>query len=231
LVLVDGKHVIRTSKFGVIELFDLGSNTVVTKFDNNRTETHGLAVNLDQTLLATGGFDRTIDIWDLKQGNLINSIPAHDYSIRTLVFDKHNRIFSGGTDGVIKQWNMEHTEPIRIFSGHSARVRTIDLSPDQTLIVSGGEDNKVMVWEIETGKLLLTIHGPLSYVGNVRFGKSNNIIYVTYFNGEIRKIDLDRAKQDPVQHLQKVKKVTGLKVDEFKVKTINRTEWDKLNIN
>ncbi len=229
LVLADGKRVIRTSKFGVIEIFDLESNKVITKFNNNRTETHSLAVNHDQTLLATGGFDRTIDIWDLSSGKLIKSILAHNYSIRTLIFDKNNRIISGGTDGAVKLWEIDKMEPIRDFLGHTARVRTIDLSPDESLIVSGSEDNRVKVWEIKTGKLLLTYHGPSSYVGGVRFGKTNNIIYVTHFDGTIRKINLNNTKKDPAEHLQRVLKLTGLKVEGIKIVTLNRTEWEQIN--
>ena len=43
---------------------------------------------------------------------------------------------------------------IRTLDGHSSHVESVAISPDNTKIVSGSNDNTIKVWGLDTGKLL-----------------------------------------------------------------------------
>jgi uncharacterized caspase-like protein len=48
---------------------------------------------------------------------------------------------------------------VQTLSGHAGAVWTVALSPDEQTLASGGEDNKVKLWNLSNGKLLHTFAG------------------------------------------------------------------------
>lgn len=58
---------------------------------------------------------------------------------------------------VLSKEKREAIQPIKVFYGHSARVNTINISDDDSLIVSGGSDKKAYVWDVKSGKFVATL--------------------------------------------------------------------------
>ena len=46
-----------------------------------------------------------------------------------------------------------------VFSGHSQCVRSFAFSPDGTLLVSGGNDKTIKLWDVQTGGIIRTFYG------------------------------------------------------------------------
>ena len=61
-------------------------------------------------------------------------------------------LFSGGTDGIVRQWNLADanpakTEPVKSFAGHTAAVNEISISPNGQLLCSVSEDKTLRIWK------------------------------------------------------------------------------------
>ena len=56
---------------------------------------------------------------------------------------------------------------IAILSGHNDYVRSITLSQDGTLLVSGSDDKSIKLWDMQTGGVVKTFYGHSSYVLSV----------------------------------------------------------------
>jgi Tol biopolymer transport system component len=68
------------------------------------------------------------------------------------------RIVGGGTNGLLRIWNMSGNTIINM-TGLSGNVYSVDWSPDNTKIVSGHDDGIVRVWNASTGQLITTLTG------------------------------------------------------------------------
>lgn len=76
---------------------------------------------------------------------------------------KENKtIFAGSWDKDIWSWDIESRQPGRKYSGHSDFVKAVLCTKlgEQDILVSGGADKKIIVWDIETGRRLHTIQDP-----------------------------------------------------------------------
>ncbi|KAJ6441756.1 transcriptional repressor [Purpureocillium lavendulum] len=71
-------------------------------------------------------------------------------------------VFAGSWDKDIWSWDIESTQPRRKYSGHSDFVKAVITAriSDADILISGGADKKIMVWDIETGCRTHTIQDP-----------------------------------------------------------------------
>lgn len=99
-----------------------------------------------------------------KKGQVIHTIThdsttGHDHRSYTLTPDGLT-VISGGSWGLLTSYDPETGEKLHDFVGHTSDVWAVAASPDSRYLVSGSDDQTVKLWEIDSGKLLLTIfHG------------------------------------------------------------------------
>jgi WD40 repeat protein len=102
---------------------------------------------------------KTLEI--LRNGRVIHTFTRgltdgyHHYSL-TLTPDGQT-IISGGGHGVLLSYNPQTGKKIREFVGHTGTVWGVAVSPDSRFLISGSDDQTVKLWEIDSGRLLLTI--------------------------------------------------------------------------
>ncbi len=106
--------------------------------------------------LASGGFDKTIKLWQIDQTQAQKSLPAHQDQVLALAaFPTGQLLASGGKDRVVKLWNLATADPPRDIATHTKAVLSVAFSADGKVIASCGEDdNRVLLWDVEAGKAL-----------------------------------------------------------------------------
>ncbi|KAF3937639.1 Beta-TrCP [Dactylella cylindrospora] len=115
------------------------------------------AVDPTGTLLATGGSDGLVKIWDIKGGYVTHNFRGHGGVISALSFyapqDKNAkgwRLASGADDTKIIIWDLFSRKMVKTLEGHTSVVRGLDWSLDGSILVSGGRDAVFIIWETRT---------------------------------------------------------------------------------
>jgi len=84
-------------------------------------------------------------------------LQGHERALTQVKFSKEgDLIFSVSKDHVICAWYSTNGERFGAYKGHQGALWTVDVDPTTTLLVSGGADNTMRLWEVRTGKLLKT---------------------------------------------------------------------------
>ena len=83
----------------------------------------------------------------------------------------------------------------RIFTGHTRPIVSVAFAPDGKRILTGAEDNTVKLWDLATGKVLLTLTGHTGGVWAVAFAPDGKRALSGSNDNSMRYWDLDTGKE------------------------------------
>jgi WD40 repeat protein len=127
-----------------------------------------VAISPDGQTVASGSRDKTIQLWNLKTGELLGTLTGHSDRVTCVTFSSGGQILaSAGADSTIKIWQVSTGELRSTLTGHAGAVNTVALSPDGKTAISGSWDRTVKLWNLLDGKLSHTLSGHLLSVASV----------------------------------------------------------------
>lgn len=107
--------------------------------------------------------DETMMIFDIKDGRKTKTVPSKKYGIHLARFTHHSRqILYASTkqDDALRLLELHNESYVRYFSGHTAQVTCLALSPGNDTFISCAADDTVCMWDLNSrspqGKLKLT---------------------------------------------------------------------------
>lgn len=111
------------------------------------------------TRVVTGGLDGQVKVWDTASGVLIADLEGHTGLVTHVLAIANDSqevktLVTVGVDGAIKAWEMSST-PRLLWAQKKAHVNGVNsVHSDGEYLISGGADNQVKVWEVQTGRMV-----------------------------------------------------------------------------
>ncbi|EGC39617.1 hypothetical protein DICPUDRAFT_26566 [Dictyostelium purpureum] len=108
-------------------------------------------------LIVSGSYDLGVRVWD-SEGNLISTGTGHLAGVKCVswINDKDNSnlsFVSASLDKTLRVWNFNKEQSeikaLAVLKEHTGSVESVDVSPDQTRIVSGSMDGTIKLWSIK----------------------------------------------------------------------------------
>ncbi|KAI8998193.1 WD40-repeat-containing domain protein [Gaertneriomyces semiglobifer] len=114
--------------------------------------------------LATGGKDKLINIWSVKDDSHIATFSQHRDSVTGLAFRlNHNQLYSASSDRTIKLWNIDLLSYVETLYGHQDAITNIDALARERCVSTGSRDRTCRLWKIvEESQLIFRGGGTVS---------------------------------------------------------------------
>jgi len=141
---------------------------------------------IDNDTMVSGSDDQTIQIWRISTGETVNimNLSSRVYAVRVFSI-KYQLIVCGtaGSSNNLQIYNYYTGDLIRTLIGHSSNVRSIEMLSEQ-FMVSGGQDQKVIIWDLTSYSIKYTLTGHIFSVTCVK-RLSSQLIASGDWNGTI----------------------------------------------
>jgi WD40 repeat protein len=123
---------------------------------------HGLAFSPDGTKLAVCGgkpaVDGSVEIfaWPALRSEVVLS--GHQDSVMAVAWRDASQLLTASLDRDIALWDPATKRPTLRYRGHSQGVYALCVLGDGTTLVSGGQDQSLRVWDLQSGELLRSLN-------------------------------------------------------------------------
>jgi WD40 repeat protein/tRNA A-37 threonylcarbamoyl transferase component Bud32 len=115
-----------------------------------------LATGPSPALVAAGGVDGSIRLWDVDSRRKLASFrtalhqrAGHEALVTSLAFSPDGAFLaSGHVDGKIHLWSLDTGQEIEVRARHDQSVGGLAFSPDGETLASGGLDSTLKLWEV-----------------------------------------------------------------------------------
>uniref|UniRef100_A0AAR2J984 Transducin (beta)-like 3 n=1 Tax=Pygocentrus nattereri TaxID=42514 RepID=A0AAR2J984_PYGNA len=112
------------------------------------------------TLLATGGCDGTIKLWDIVKQYCTHNLKGSSGVVHLVEFHPDIsllQLFSSSLDCAIRIWDLRTSKCICVLESHYSAVTSLAFSPDGHTLISSGRDKICTVWDLVQRKEKRTV--------------------------------------------------------------------------
>lgn len=145
-----------------VKVFEIPSGKLLKSFEGHTHHVLGIGWKADGKFLASGGADNSLKIWDYEKGEQSRTVPnAHTKQITSLTFaGKTIGFLTTSGDASVKLWNVDNGGQIRQFAGGADFLYAAASSADGKVVVTGGEEGLIRIYNGETAALIKVAYPP-----------------------------------------------------------------------
>ena len=124
------------------------------RFNFRNFNVFSLAFTPDGRILIVGNGDKKIQLWDVVDRHLIETISGHQHAVCELVFSADGKILaSGDTGGKIHLWEFATRKHLATYKASKGFVHTLAFTPDGKTLASmngigSSKDGTIYLWHV-----------------------------------------------------------------------------------
>jgi len=158
----DGKYLASGGADRFVKVTDLASGKVAKSFEGHLHHVLGVSWKRDGRTLASSGADNVVKVWDFVTGERKKNIEGFNKEVTSVAFiDATDQALASSGDNQVRLVR-ENGESVRTFSGETDYVYSAMATPDGKIVVAGGQDSMLRVWNGLDGKTLMNFPPPES---------------------------------------------------------------------
>lgn len=108
--------------------------------------------NLDQVILATGGYDHVVKVWQAHTGTCLRTFQHADSQVNSLAITPNKYVVAAAGYQHIRMYDMNSNNlaPIINYEGISKNISRLGFQDDGKWMYTGGEDCSARIWDLRS---------------------------------------------------------------------------------
>ena len=211
-VTPDGKRCVSGSGDCTIQVWDIYSEQRTMTLEGRTLGFHSpLSVSPDGKRCVSGALDCALRVWDIDSGRCMKIMEGHrSWNLSLVLTPDGKRCISGYSDGTIQIWEIASGHCLLTLKGYknkkisllasptmkytSPGIVYLCVTPDGKRCVSGSMDSTLRVWDIDSGKNLITVKGYKERIVSMAITPDSTCCFCGYSDGTLRAWDIVSGK-------------------------------------
>ncbi len=112
---------------------------------------YAMAWSPDGKLLATGGYDHLVLLWDTSSGKLVRTLKGHNGAVFSVSFNPDGSLLASASgDQTVKIWRVRDGERLDTLKEPQGQQFSVAFTPDGNHLVAGGFDKRLRIWSLKS---------------------------------------------------------------------------------
>lgn len=154
----DGKSLATASYDQTVRVWETGTGNPLQQFKSHSAYVLAVAFAANGKLLASAGSDQEILVWDVKTGKVQQRLKGHAADVTALAWapGSSTTLASAARERNVRIWNISTGKTAKILEA-TTDVVSLAWSPSGTQLAGGQADMRLHIWQVASGKPLLTL--------------------------------------------------------------------------
>jgi len=163
------------------------SSAPLQVLEGHENAVQSLAYSPARQMLASGGADKTVRLWDLDTLALKRRYRGMRDFVTAVSFSPNGKLLvAGALDGRLQVWSALSSRRMRSLTGHRGRIAATGFSPNGNYLASAGEDGTVRLWDVARGRVLRALPGHVGGATGVAFAPDGQHLASSGIDGRVR---------------------------------------------
>ncbi|MDQ7061933.1 MAG: hypothetical protein Q9M43_12790 [Sulfurimonas sp.] len=195
-------------------LYNVKTKKAITKVDRHHGEASCVGIDTQGKYMFSCGDDGKTFAIDIHSGKLAFTLPVHVDTVNDIAFSSNgNWIATCSYDRKISIFNLSMMTPKHKLKSHAAPVMKITFI-GQNKLFSVDKNNKAIIWNIYSGKVLARLEGIHDDVTQVVTAENNKFLFLGTALGYVLVYELNTYKQLSRKYIKLKSAITSLVFDE-----------------
>ncbi|XP_022670829.1 guanine nucleotide-binding protein subunit beta-5-like [Varroa jacobsoni] len=206
---MDKRHIVSSSQDGKMIIWDAFTTNKEHAVTMPTTWVMACAYAPSGNMVACGGLDNKVTVYPLSFEDDVSqrkkAVGTHTSYMSCCLFpNSDQQILTGSGDSTCALWDVECSQLLQSFHGHSGDVMSVDLSPTEmgNTFVSAGCDRQALIWDMRSGQCVQSFEGHDADINTVKFYPSGDAIVTGSDDATCRLFDL-RADREVAMYTKR----------------------------
>ncbi|MBI5761499.1 MAG: hypothetical protein HZA46_23560 [Planctomycetales bacterium] len=166
----DGKLLVTGAADKFVKLIDIATGKPIKQFEGHTHHVLDVTMRPDAKIIASAGADNVIKIWDVETGEQQRTIQGFTKQVTSIQYlgrgaAYFNQIVSCSGDKTVRFHQADNGNNFRSFAGstdymYAATAWVNELKDADKLVIAGGQDGTLRIWNGENGTLVKSFDPP-----------------------------------------------------------------------
>ncbi|XP_001606594.3 protein FAN [Nasonia vitripennis] len=211
---IQDDNIVSVGRDGVMKIYSIQTGKLVRSVNLSPVPLCSCVcyqTSTNSSVLVAGSSDNSLIFYDMEFGKVFETLNGHEDSISCLKYSKrHNTIISSSWDCTTKIWqSCEPDKKIKLVDcfvaelDHDSQVTCIDLSRDETLLVSATQDGEIFLWKLDDSySLQATVKEHNAKINAITFEPDSKNVISCANNKSLSVMDVQTSTQTYITTLE-----------------------------